>query len=72
MFFILLDGAVYTWGSNQYGQLGHGTAGVSSNLSRPQYIQSIRSLYFVKIAAGGSHSFALTISGAPFGWGRNR
>ena len=64
------DGAVYTWGSNQYGQLGHGTA---SGLNRlPQYIQTIRCLHFVKIAAGGSHSCALTVSGALFGWGRNR
>ncbi|XP_067928017.1 probable E3 ubiquitin-protein ligase HERC4 [Watersipora subatra] len=62
-------GDIYTWGANQYGQLGHGYA--DPFLKNPTIIKTIRSLHFVKIAAGDNHSFALTVSGALFGWGRN-
>lgn len=65
------DGAVYTWGSNSAGQLGHG-GDIGNNSAQPRAIASIRNLHITKLAAGGLYSFALTVSGALFGWGCNR
>uniref|UniRef100_A0A6Q2X624 HECT domain-containing protein n=1 Tax=Esox lucius TaxID=8010 RepID=A0A6Q2X624_ESOLU len=62
-------GQVYSWGQNRYGQLGLGSAG--QGVSTPQVIQSLQGIPFLQISAGGAHSFALTLSGAVFGWGRN-
>uniref|UniRef100_A0A3Q1ID58 HECT domain-containing protein n=1 Tax=Anabas testudineus TaxID=64144 RepID=A0A3Q1ID58_ANATE len=63
-------GQVYSWGQNRYGQLGLGTSGQS--IATPQIIQSLQGIPFAQISAGGAHSFALTVSGAVFGWGRNK
>ncbi|XP_055358189.1 probable E3 ubiquitin-protein ligase HERC4 isoform X3 [Betta splendens] len=63
-------GQVFSWGQNRYGQLGLGTSGKST--ATPQVIQSLQGIPFAQISAGGAHSFALTLSGAVFGWGRNK
>uniref|UniRef100_G3NHP7 HECT domain-containing protein n=1 Tax=Gasterosteus aculeatus aculeatus TaxID=481459 RepID=G3NHP7_GASAC len=63
-------GQVFSWGHNRYGQLGLGMNGQS--ISTPQMIQSLQGIPFARISAGGAHSFALTLSGAVFGWGRNK
>ncbi|KAJ8417955.1 hypothetical protein AAFF_G00136640 [Aldrovandia affinis] len=63
-------GKVFSWGQNKYGQLGLGSCG--NSISSPQVIESIRGIPFAQITAGGAHSFALTLSGAVFGWGRNK
>ncbi|OCT70081.1 probable E3 ubiquitin-protein ligase HERC4 isoform X2 [Xenopus laevis] len=61
---------IYSWGQNQYGQLGLGSE--KRKESAPRHIKSLSGIPFAHIAAGGGHSFALTISGAIFGWGRNK
>ncbi|XP_062256539.1 probable E3 ubiquitin-protein ligase HERC4 isoform X2 [Platichthys flesus] len=63
-------GQVFSWGQNRYGQLGLGLKGQS--VSTPQIIQSLQGIPFAQISAGGAHSFALTLSGAVFGWGCNK
>uniref|UniRef100_A0A3Q3L017 HECT and RLD domain containing E3 ubiquitin protein ligase 4 n=1 Tax=Labrus bergylta TaxID=56723 RepID=A0A3Q3L017_9LABR len=63
-------GQVFSWGQNRFGQLGLGLNGQS--ISTPQVIQSLHGVPFAQISAGGAHSFALTLSGAVFGWGRNK
>lgn len=63
-------GQIFSWGQNKYGQLGLGSQGVS--VSTPQVIQSLQGVPFAQISAGGAHSFGLTLSGAIFGWGRNK
>ncbi|XP_035461636.1 probable E3 ubiquitin-protein ligase HERC4 isoform X3 [Scophthalmus maximus] len=63
-------GQVFSWGQSRYGQLGLGIKGQS--VSTPQVVQSLQGIPFAQIAAGGAHSFALTLSGAVFGWGRNK
>lgn len=68
--FIFVGGQVFSWGQNRYGQLGLGIHGQS--ISTPQIIQSLQGIPFAQISAGGAHSFALTLSGAVFGWGRNK
>ncbi|XP_006630787.1 probable E3 ubiquitin-protein ligase HERC4 isoform X1 [Lepisosteus oculatus] len=61
---------IFSWGQNKYGQLGLGNDAKSH--SSPQLICSLLGLPFAQISAGGAHSFALTLSGAVFGWGRNK
>lgn len=63
-------GQVFSWGQNRYGQLGLGLDG--QGIPTPQIIQSLQGIPFAQITAGGAHSFALTPSGAVFGWGRNK
>ncbi|KAI2658144.1 putative E3 ubiquitin-protein ligase HERC4 [Labeo rohita] len=63
-------GQIFSWGQNKYGQLGLGKQGAS--VSSPKVIQSLQGVPFAQISAGGAHSFGLTLSGAVFGWGRNK
>ena len=64
------DGDVFAWGGNSYGQLGIGN--VKDNVYDPQLLTGLRGLTLTRVAAGGAHSFALTVSGALFSWGRNQ
>ena len=61
-------GAVLAWGYNAYGQLGDGSTGASDvpvNVSLPTGTK-------VKaVAAGASHSLAVTSTGAVLAWGYN-
>ncbi|MEQ2241813.1 putative E3 ubiquitin-protein ligase herc4 [Ilyodon furcidens] len=63
-------GQIFSWGQNRYSQLGLGITGQS--ISTPQMVQSLQAIPFSQISAGGAHSFALTFSGAVFGWGCNK
>ena len=66
------NGTVYAWGSNTSGQLGDNTT--TTRLTPVQvrgvggtgYLANIKS-----IAAGGSHSLALSNTGAVYAWGSN-
>uniref|UniRef100_A0A3P8WZL0 HECT and RLD domain containing E3 ubiquitin protein ligase 3 n=1 Tax=Cynoglossus semilaevis TaxID=244447 RepID=A0A3P8WZL0_CYNSE len=64
------DGQLFTWGLNTSGQLGLGK-GEPSKLF-PQPLKSLAGIPLAQITAGGDHSFALSLSGAVFGWGKNR
>ncbi|KAF6317256.1 HECT and RLD domain containing E3 ubiquitin protein ligase 4 [Rhinolophus ferrumequinum] len=61
---------VFCWGQNKYGQLGLGID--CKKQGSPQRIKSLLGIPFMQVAAGGAHSFVLTLSGAIFGWGRNK
>ncbi|XP_053438929.1 probable E3 ubiquitin-protein ligase HERC4 isoform X4 [Nycticebus coucang] len=61
---------VFCWGQNKYGQLGLGLD--CKKQTSPQLIKSLVGIPFMQVAAGGAHSFVLTLSGAIFGWGRNK
>nr|XP_057936716.1 probable E3 ubiquitin-protein ligase HERC3 isoform X2 [Doryrhamphus excisus] len=63
------DGQLFTWGQNTNGQLGLGKE-ESSKLA-PQPLKSLAGIPLAQITAGGDHSFALSLSGAVFGWGKN-
>ncbi|XP_075998040.1 putative E3 ubiquitin-protein ligase HERC3 isoform X5 [Genypterus blacodes] len=63
------DGQVYTWGQDTSGQLGLGKR--RPGASSPQHLRSLSGMPLVQIAAGGDQSFALSVSGNVFSWGRN-
>ncbi|KAL7982104.1 hypothetical protein Chor_001161 [Crotalus horridus] len=63
------DGQFFAWGQNNYGQLGLGKEFPSQNT--PQRVRSLDGIPLSQVAAGGAHSFALSLSGAVFGWGKN-
>ncbi|XP_054634415.1 probable E3 ubiquitin-protein ligase HERC3 isoform X2 [Dunckerocampus dactyliophorus] len=64
------DGQLFTWGQNTNGQLGLGKD--ESSKLFPQPLKSLAGIPLAQITAGGDHSFALSLSGAVFGWGKNR
>ena len=60
-------GATYCWGNNASGQLGNGSPGDSPTpvaVTLPAGVSG-----FAKITAGGSHTCALTATGAAYCWG---
>ncbi|XP_053714257.1 probable E3 ubiquitin-protein ligase HERC3 [Synchiropus splendidus] len=63
------DGELFTWGQNTSGQLGLGKG--EPNMLFPHPLKSLAGIPLAQITAGGDHSFALSLSGAVFGWGKN-
>ncbi|MBN3324517.1 HERC3 ligase, partial [Atractosteus spatula] len=62
-------GAVFSWGQNSLGQLGLGKGTPSQPV--PTQVLSLSGVPVFQIAAGGAHSFALSLSGAVYCWGAN-
>lgn len=60
------DGTVWTWGDNEYGQLGDGTR---SNRKIPALVQGIADIK--AISSGSAHVLALKEDGTVWSWGRN-
>jgi uncharacterized repeat protein (TIGR02543 family) len=69
---LTLNGRIFTWGYNRYGQLGNNT--ITTRLV-PSQITSQFPLELgdkiIQISAGNYHSSALTSNGRIFTWGRN-
>jgi alpha-tubulin suppressor-like RCC1 family protein/Leucine-rich repeat (LRR) protein len=60
------DGTLWSWGENNFGQLGNGT---STNSSLPVQVSSLSGV--VAVAGGQSHSLALKSDGTVWSWGFN-
>ncbi|KAA5805771.1 S-layer homology domain-containing protein [Thermoanaerobacterium thermosaccharolyticum] len=60
------DGTVWTWGRNDYGQLGNGT---TKGSSLPIQVKGISNV--VAISAKGVHTVALRNDGTVWAWGNN-
>jgi hypothetical protein len=70
-----VEGTVFVFGSNEYGQLGVDSEeeGVSSKevYSLPKQVVSLREHFIERVAAGLHHTIALTSSLKVFVWGAN-
>ena len=64
---LLADGTVSSWGQNSLGQVGSGSQ--ESWVFQPQVLANLPPVQ--ALAAGGSHSLALTRDGRVFAWGSN-
>jgi len=60
------DGTVWTWGANNYGQVGDGSF---TNRNSPVHVSGISGV--CAIAGGSYHSLALKSDGTVWAWGRN-
>ena len=58
------DGKVFTWGSNEYGQLGQG----DNDRYIPTKVESLDGIFIVKIACGEEHTVAITDKGETYTW----
>jgi alpha-tubulin suppressor-like RCC1 family protein len=63
------EGEVWVWGSDEYGQLGLGTAG--SETQAPTSLSSANPALpvFVEVEAGSTSSFAVDVDGHVWSWG---
>ncbi|CAM9287761.1 unnamed protein product [Discosporangium mesarthrocarpum] len=74
------EGFLYTWGSDRFGQLGHGSnqggggiasrAGLGGRLF-PKRVESLRRVSIFEVAAGTGHTAVVTDHGVVYTWGRN-
>ncbi|MCI3923083.1 hypothetical protein MO973_22930 [Paenibacillus sp. TRM 82003] len=63
------DGEVYTWGQNHYDQSGNGAVGYY--ITEATKVASLSGVKQVYSSAASWHAFAVTVSGAVYGWGHN-
>jgi alpha-tubulin suppressor-like RCC1 family protein len=64
------SGRAWSWGYNNFGQLGINVSGVAANRSTPvSVLGAVKT--FCKISAGANFSLAIDKNGRAWGWGRN-
>jgi alpha-tubulin suppressor-like RCC1 family protein len=61
-------GAVYCWGACQYGQCGQ-VSRRRGGIAPPKHVEALTQVTIAEIAAGDSHTLALTGGGRLFAWG---
>lgn len=59
---------VWTWGSDGYGRLGHGT--LEKNLDRPLEVRFFSDMPLKIVKCGSAHNIAVDINGRCFTWGK--
>jgi len=64
---VTADGAVWSWGSGEDGQLGHGD---EQRRLLPKQVEALAGQRVVAVSAGAFHSIAITADGTVWSWGR--
>ncbi|NXQ96958.1 HERC5 ligase, partial [Sagittarius serpentarius] len=62
-------GKLFAWGQNAHGQLG--VRSQTTLIPQPQLVERLQGISLARIAAGGAHSAAVSLSGAVYSWGKN-
>ncbi len=65
------DGNLYSWGLNDYGQLGNGNADTKPHATPSKVTPPDGVTKFTKVSAGGNYSFAFDADGNLYSWGRD-
>ena len=65
------SGSIWTWGSNERGQLGLGTSGGVSPKPREVSGGALQGIKFSALVTGSEHTLALSQSGEIYTWGGN-
>ena len=60
------QGAVYTFGRGEEGQLGHGDNDATST---PRKVQALQDMHIIEVKCGGAMTMALTVTGYLYTWG---
>ena len=63
---ITADGAVWSWGAGEDGQLGHGD---EQDQLLPKKVEAFADQRVVAVSTGAAHSLALTADGSVWSWG---
>lgn len=68
-------GSVFSWGENEYGQLGYNTPKKSKGVNfdaKPRKIELLAKEFIIDVACGEHHSLVLTNTKNVFLWGSNK
>ena len=65
------EGTVLTWGSDRFGQLGHGGKEKGPCLL-PRRVEALRRVVVKDISAGSMHTAAISSTGEVYTWGSNK
>lgn len=58
---MILDGVVFSWGRNDYGQLGHSLSHPENRISMQERLQHIEHIpRIIQLSVGSEHNVALT------------
>lgn len=67
-----IDGNLYTWGWNDYGQIGNGKRTNQGETGEPLPVQIMPGTKFISVDVGESHTGAIDIDGNVWMWGSGR
>ncbi|XP_011874851.1 PREDICTED: secretion-regulating guanine nucleotide exchange factor isoform X2 [Vollenhovia emeryi] len=68
---LLSNGIVFSWGRNDYGQLGRSASKLQNGISTEEKLECIDIPNIVQLSIGSEHNVALTDNGAVLCWGWN-
>ncbi|RHY94990.1 hypothetical protein DYB37_000377 [Aphanomyces astaci] len=66
---ITTTGRCYTWGKNDYGELGAGHATNTNENPQPRPVEALAQAMVVAVGVGNSHTVAVTNAGKVYSWG---